>query len=94
MKNFYISAVRSLVVGALSFLTAIPVHATFPGKNGKIAFIQDGEVFTMNPDEATSNSLPTLLQTTQQTSPPGRQTANRSYSMSLRHPTEFRRSGS
>jgi Tol biopolymer transport system component len=50
MKNFYISALRILVLGALSFLTAIPAHATFPGTNGKIAFIQDGEVFTMNPD--------------------------------------------
>lgn len=50
MKNFYISVLRIVVLGALSFLTAIPAHATFPGKNGKIAFIQDGEVFTMNPD--------------------------------------------
>lgn len=50
MKNFYTSVLRIVVLGALSFLTAIPAHATFPGKNGKIAFIQDGEVFTMNPD--------------------------------------------
>jgi hypothetical protein len=28
----------------------VPAHATFPGKNGRIAFVQDGEIFTMNPD--------------------------------------------
>ena len=28
----------------------IPAHATFPGRNGRIAFIQNGEVLTMNPD--------------------------------------------
>ena len=50
MKNFYISVLQIVVLGALSFLTAVPAHATFPGKNGKIAFIQDGEVLTMNPD--------------------------------------------
>jgi Tol biopolymer transport system component len=41
---------RIALVGLLSLLVAIPASATFPGKNGRIAFIQDGEVFTMNPD--------------------------------------------
>jgi len=50
MRSIYIAAVRFFVLGVLSFLTAIPAHATFPGKNGKIAFKQDGEIFTMNPD--------------------------------------------
>jgi Tol biopolymer transport system component len=31
-------------------LVVLPAHATFPGKNGRIAFIQAGEIFTMNPD--------------------------------------------
>ena len=31
-------------------MTAVPASATFPGKNGRIAFIQDGEVFTMKSD--------------------------------------------
>jgi Tol biopolymer transport system component len=31
-------------------LAALPAHATFPGKNGRIAFVQAGEIFTMNPD--------------------------------------------
>src|SRR5258708_9833805 len=42
--------IRSLVlVGALVMAT-LPACATFPGKNGRITFIQDGEVCTMNPD--------------------------------------------
>jgi len=36
------------VATILSFSTS--AHATFPGKNGRIAFIQAGDVFTMNPD--------------------------------------------
>ncbi|HEX3320382.1 MAG TPA: hypothetical protein VHR84_06745 [Terriglobales bacterium] len=39
---------------ALSFLlvtlAALPAFATFPGNNGRIAFVQAGEIFTMNPD--------------------------------------------
>ena len=27
-----------------------PAHATFPGRNGRIAFIQDNEVLTINAD--------------------------------------------
>jgi len=50
MRSIYITAIRFFVLGVLSFLTAIPAHATFPGKNGKIAFKEDGEIFTMNPD--------------------------------------------
>jgi TolB protein len=47
--NCGISKLYSLLL--ITFLLfAIPAHATFPGKNGRIAFIQSGEVFTMNPD--------------------------------------------
>src|SRR6266849_11186193 len=38
------------VLVALLLSVAPPAHATFPGKNGRIAFRQDGEIFTMNPD--------------------------------------------
>jgi TolB protein len=39
----------------LALASAIPAHATFPGKNGRIAFGQftgpnGGDIFTMNPD--------------------------------------------
>jgi hypothetical protein len=31
-------------------LAAPPAHATFPGANGKIAFVRAGDIWTMNPD--------------------------------------------
>ena len=41
----------SLGVFLLLLALAIPASATFPGKNGKIAFTgSNGDVFTMNPD--------------------------------------------
>ncbi len=45
-----ISVLHSLLLGIVLLLGAIPAYATFPGKNGRIAFVQDGEIFTMNPD--------------------------------------------
>ena len=30
--------------------SAIPAHATFPGKNGRIAFVLGPDIYTMNPD--------------------------------------------
>jgi TolB protein len=39
-----------LILTLLVALAPLPAHATFPGKNGRIAFVQDGEIFTMNPD--------------------------------------------
>jgi len=44
------SLLRSLLLGTLLLMGANLAHATFPGKNGRIAFIQDSELFTMNPD--------------------------------------------
>jgi Tol biopolymer transport system component len=38
-----------LFVAALIALVST-AHATFPGKNGRIAFVQAGEIFTMKPD--------------------------------------------
>jgi Tol biopolymer transport system component len=43
-------AVTTLAAMFLIGMLAVPAFATFPGKNGRIAFIQDGEVFTINPD--------------------------------------------
>jgi Tol biopolymer transport system component len=41
---------RNLVLGMLCLAGALPVHATFPGKNGRIAFVQGPDIFVMNPD--------------------------------------------
>ena len=37
-------------VGLLVFLAGLPAYATFPGKNGRIAFVQGPDIFVMNPD--------------------------------------------
>jgi TolB protein len=37
-----------ILLGAALFVT--PAHATFPGKNGRIAFILGPDVYSMNPD--------------------------------------------
>lgn len=44
----YSQTAALMVIAVLSLLS--PASATFPGKNGRIAFVQDGEIFTMNPD--------------------------------------------
>jgi Tol biopolymer transport system component len=36
--------------GLLVLLAGLPAHATFPGKNGRIAFVQGPDIFVMNPD--------------------------------------------
>src|SRR5215813_8322332 len=43
------------LVTILAIILAVPsligtAHATFPGKNGRIAFVQGPDIFTMNPD--------------------------------------------
>jgi len=48
--NCGVRTLYSLLLSTLLLLGAMPAHATFPGKNGRIVFIQSGEVFTMNPD--------------------------------------------
>jgi TolB protein len=37
-----------ILLGAALFVT--PAHATFPGKNGRIAFLVGPDIYTMNPD--------------------------------------------
>jgi len=39
-----------LVVAAMVLALAGPASATFPGKNGRIAFVQGPDIYTMNPD--------------------------------------------
>lgn len=49
-----VSMMFSLIVFAL------PAHATFPGKNGRIAFIQGPDVYTMNSDGSDVKQLTNL----------------------------------
>src|SRR5438552_4231963 len=60
MKTLSIRAFRLGVLAALFLLTTMSAHATFPGKNGRIAFVQDGEIFTMNPDGSDVKQLTNL----------------------------------
>src|SRR5215831_19129002 len=39
-----------LLVSAGFILLPTPAHATFPGNNGRIAFIFGPDIYTMNPD--------------------------------------------
>jgi Tol biopolymer transport system component len=41
---------HTLWISCLLLLFTLPAHATFPGKNGRIAFVQSGEIFTMKAD--------------------------------------------
>jgi Tol biopolymer transport system component len=50
----------AVFVAVVVFAWVIPAHATFPGKNGRIVFIQDGEVFTMQPDGSDIKQLTQL----------------------------------
>ena len=50
-------AVTTLATMVLVGMLALPAFATFPGKNGRIAFIQNGEVFTMDPDGSAIKQL-------------------------------------
>src|SRR4051812_37868277 len=38
------------ILGAVALLLPAAASASFPGKNGKIAFERDNEIFVMNPD--------------------------------------------
>ena len=39
-----------MVLGTILLASTIPAHATFPGKNGRIAFVVGPDIYTMNPD--------------------------------------------
>jgi len=43
------STFRVVLLTAVLALAA-SAHAIFPGKHGRIAFVQEGEIFTMNPE--------------------------------------------
>src|SRR5215471_7018236 len=43
-------AFASFSLALLLITVALPAHATSPGKNGRIAFVQGPDIYTMNPD--------------------------------------------
>jgi Tol biopolymer transport system component len=49
MKNLKNTPIYLSLILLLTFV-ASPAHATFPGKNGRIAFVQGPDIFTMKPD--------------------------------------------
>src|SRR5215510_13035582 len=46
--------------GLLILLAPLPANATFPGKNGRIAFVQGPDIYTMNPDGSDVRQLTTF----------------------------------
>ena len=51
---------KMTVLGTLLLAAALPAHATFPGKNGRIAFILGPDLYTMNPDGGDVRQLTNL----------------------------------
>ena len=49
-----------LALGTVLLFGTLPAHATFPGKNGRIAFIQGPDVYTMNSDGSDVKQLTNL----------------------------------
>src|SRR6202042_2395317 len=49
-----------LLLGGMLLATTLPAHATFPGKNGRIAFIQGPDVYTINADGSDMRQLTNL----------------------------------
>src|SRR5215213_6475140 len=46
------------ITAALAVMAAAPAaHATFPGTNGKIAFVRAGDIWTMDPDGSNQVNL-------------------------------------
>jgi Tol biopolymer transport system component len=51
---------RSFCVSVMIAFVVIPAYATFPGRNGRIGFIQGPDIFTMNPDGSHVRQLTTF----------------------------------
>lgn len=60
MKTIEKSFSAILAIAALLTVLTQPAHATFPGKNGRIAFIQGPDVYSMNSDGSDIRQLTNL----------------------------------
>jgi hypothetical protein len=56
MKSKMWSLILTTGVVAALLCSAIPAHATFPGKNGRIAFVFGPDIYTMNPGVMSDSS--------------------------------------
>src|SRR5216684_8763673 len=58
MRRFGLFIIPLAALFVYLMVTARPVHATFPGTNGKIAFNRDfGDAFTINPDGSQQHQI-------------------------------------
>ena len=62
----------SVLMGRTAF--SVPASATFPGKNGRIAFIQGADIFTMNADGSDVRQLTSYTDDNPASGRAGRQT--------------------
>ena len=60
MTKSLIRAFQRVALGAMLLASTIPAHATFPGKNGRIAFVVGPDIYTMNPDGSDVKQLTNL----------------------------------
>jgi Tol biopolymer transport system component len=60
MKSTYNLLLLMLSAAGFIVVSCMPAHAAFPGKNGRIAFVQGGEILTMNPDGSDVKQLTNL----------------------------------
>jgi Tol biopolymer transport system component len=60
MKFRALKLAAALSILAMLVAVTIPAHATFPGKNGRIAFVFGPDIYTMNPDGSDVRQLTNL----------------------------------
>ncbi|HXJ90135.1 MAG TPA: hypothetical protein VMS18_25215 [Candidatus Binatia bacterium] len=60
MKRRLIRVFHQMAFGAVLLANTIPAHATFPGKNGRIAFVAGPDIYTMNVDGSDVKQLTNL----------------------------------
>src|SRR5215469_8546725 len=60
MKRSLIRAFHRVALGVVLLASTLPAHATFPGKNGRIAFVVGPDIYTMKPDGTDLKQLTNL----------------------------------
>ena len=58
--NSRLSLLAGFMARLALFLSALPASATFPGKNGRIAFVMGPDIYSMNPDGSDVRQLTNL----------------------------------
>ena len=60
MKRSLIRTFHRMALAAVLLASVLPAHATFPGKNGQIAFVAGPDIYTMKPDGTDVKQLTNL----------------------------------